>query len=156
MKYILFLILFLFFPPIVFCQKNYIVVSKKNYTLCVKNEAGDTLSIYKCGIGKNLGNKEKPGDYKTPEGLFDIVSVEKSKGWIHDFKDGKGMRNGAYGPWFIRLSVPHFRGIGIHGTCFPESIGTRCTEGCVRLTNEDVERLKQQVFIGMKCLIEMD
>ena len=45
------------------------------------------------------------------------------------------------------------KGIGIHGTHDPESIGTMVTQGCVRLWNEDLEELKGRVFIGMKVII---
>ena len=60
---------------------------------------------------------------------------------------------GAYGPHFIRLEVPGHKGIGIHGTHKPESIGTRDTEGCVRLNNNDIEELINYVSIGMVVVI---
>lgn len=43
-----------------------------------------------------------------------ICSIENSSRWKHDFKDGKGLRKGAYGPYFFRLKVPKFNSIGIH------------------------------------------
>lgn len=107
-------------------------------------------------MGKNYGNKTKAGDKKTPEGTFTICSIENSSCWKHDFKDGKGLRKGAYGPYFFRLKVPKFNSIGIHGTCLPESIGTRSSEGCIRLNNSDLQKLKAFVFVGMKCIIKND
>ena len=134
---------------------RYIVVSKQRLVLSVV-EGSDTVFQAPVGCGKNMGNKQKRGDNRTPEGTFHVKSIEKASHWTHDFSDGAGQRKGAYGDWFIRLDVPHFNSIGIHGTCFPESIGTRCSEGCIRLRNEDLNRLKALVFVGMKCIVEPD
>lgn len=98
----------------------------------------------------------KTGDMKTPEGDFTICSIENSCQWKHDFKDGKGVRKGAYGPFFFRLKVPKFKSIGIHGTCKPETIGTRDSEGCVRLHNEDLQRLRDLIHLGMSVTISKD
>ncbi|MFG0316177.1 MAG: L,D-transpeptidase family protein [Planctomycetota bacterium JB042] len=43
---------------------------------------------------------------------------------------------------------PH-RGLGIHGTNEPESIGTAASLGCIRLRNADVEALAELVAEGM-------
>lgn len=53
----------------------------------------------------------------------------------------------------MRLEVPGHKGIGIHGTHKPESIGTRDTEGCIRLRNEDIADLKTKVNIGMVVIV---
>ncbi len=63
---------------------------------------------------------------------------------------------GAYGPWLIRLKVPGFTDIGIHGTCFPNSIGTRCSEGCNRIHNTDPTKLKSYIHVGTMCTILPD
>lgn len=136
-------------------EHSHIVVSKKKCILYVINSQ-DTIVVFRCGVGKNFGNKTKKSDYKTPEGTFRIVAIEKASDWTHDFGDGYGKRKGAYGSWFIRLQVPKFKGIGIHGTCFPESIGTRCSEGCIRLSNEELLKLVKYVFVGMQVIIEPD
>ena len=54
--------------------------------------------------------------------------------WTHDFGDGKGEIEGAYGPYFISLDTSNLSGgawdgIGIHGTHNPASIGTCASEG---------------------------
>ncbi|MGI6219275.1 MAG: L,D-transpeptidase [Bacteroidaceae bacterium] len=136
--------------------QNRIAVSKQKRELYVLNSKNDTLCIMQCGIGLNKGNKTRSGDKRTPEGTFTISKIQDSKLWTHDFKDGYGPRKGAYGPWFIRLHVPRFSGIGIHGTCFPNSIGTRCSDGCIRLRNEDVSRLLHYIKAGDKVTIAAD
>ena len=111
-----------------------------------------TISTVACG--RALGNKEKPGDMKTPEGLFSVQQIQDASAWTHDFGDGKGEIRGAYGSHFIRLKTPGHRGIGIHGTHDPASIGTRATEGCVRLNNSDLlELVKKYVYVGMPVVI---
>ena len=90
---------------------------------------------------------------RTPEGIFYVSEIENATTWGHDFKDGKGRIEGAYGPWFIRLEVPGHKGIGIHGTHKPESIGTRDTEGCVRLQNADIDDLRKRVHVGMVVVV---
>lgn len=91
---------------------------------------------------------------KTPEGLFSVQQIQDASAWTHDFGDGKGEIRGAYGSHFIRLKTPGHRGIGIHGTHDPASIGTRATEGCVRLNNSDLlELVKKYVYVGMPVVI---
>ncbi len=115
---------------------------------------GETLAeTYPVAIGKNEGDKQAVGDFRTPEGEFSVVSIEDSRKWTHDFGDGKGMVKGAYGPWFIRLATPGWQGIGIHGTHDPGSIGTAATEGCVRLKNSDLIRLVARISAGTPVTI---
>ncbi len=132
---------------------RFIIVDKETMTLSLYNYEGDTLQCYGISCGKNYGNKEKIGDLKTPEGIFRIISIEDASTWKHDFKDGKGKIEGAYGPWFFRLYVPGHKGIGIHGTHKPESIGTRDTEGCIRLENADIDDLRKRVNVGMVVVV---
>ena len=51
------------------------------------------------------------------------------------------------------MEIPGHKGIGIHGTHKPESIGTRDTEGCIRLKNEDIDDLRKKVNIGMVVIV---
>ena len=78
--------------------QRYIFVSKTELKLSVV-ENSDTIFQCPIAVGKNYGNKSKIGDMKTPEGIFSIGSIENSTKWKHDFKDGKGVRKGAYGPF---------------------------------------------------------
>jgi lipoprotein-anchoring transpeptidase ErfK/SrfK len=41
----------------------------------------------------------------------------------------------------------------IHGTNMPETIGTRVSSGCLRLTNEDVKDLYSRVSVGTKVIV---
>jgi len=41
----------------------------------------------------------------------------------------------------------------IHGTNAPETIGTRVSSGCIRLTNGDVADLYSRVNVGTKVIV---
>lgn len=126
----------------------FVVIKKSKHELVVINEL-DTLFFAPIACGKNIGQKKEKGDYKTPEGHFKVKEINNSSSWKHDFKDGLGLIKNAYGPYFIRLDIPRFKGIGIHGTHDESSIGSNCTEGCIRLRNEDLCLLMNHIYIGM-------
>ncbi len=129
-----------------------LVVTKSAFTLEVFQ--GDRLlETFRVAVGKNPGDKRAVGDNRTPEGEFTVSSIEDSRGWTHDFRDGEGPTKGAYGPWFIRLATPGWKGIGIHGTHDPSSVGKAVTEGCVRLRNSDLVRLAARIGIGTPVTI---
>ncbi|MCR5351818.1 MAG: L,D-transpeptidase [Bacteroidales bacterium] len=134
----------------------FVVVDKQALKLTLVDPQGEPIREYGISIAVNYGPKKVRGDHKTPEGTFKINQLLNAKGLSHDFKDGKGPIPDAYGPWFLRLDVPGFWDIGIHGTPFPESIGTRATEGCVRLRNEDILDLKSRVKVGTVVIILPD
>lgn len=133
---------------------HHIVISKENMTLNLYDSKNALIFSFPVALGKNYGNKVEPGDMRTPEGEFTVQQIQDASDWGHDFKDGKGFIPNCYGNWFIRLKTPPHSGIGIHGTHDPNSIGTRATEGCIRLNNADLDKLKPLVKIGMKVTIE--
>ncbi|MDE6101089.1 MAG: L,D-transpeptidase [Paramuribaculum sp.] len=141
--------LLLTFATIALCcgflsAQNRIIISKKDFKLYVFNQNDSVIFVTDVCLGENIGNKTRNGDHKTPEGKFTIMSIENSSAW----KDFDGKFRASYGPWFMRLKMPRFRSIGIHGTNEPESIGTRASMGCVRLHNEELVRLKELVRVG--------
>ena len=122
-------------------------------------EQDSLVDSFEIACGKYKGNKLQKGDCKTPEGEFTICKIHDSSAWKHDFKDGEGLIDGAYGPFFFRLqgdSLEADVGIGIHGTHLPQSIGSRSTEGCIRLKNEDIIKLYGYVYVGMRVIILPD
>ena len=131
---------------------TFVVIDKSDYTMEVFND-GEPIKEYHIAVGKNLGDKQRVGDMRTPEGDFPVVQIQDSSSWTYDFRDGKGPIRGAYGPYFIRLGTPGWTGIGIHGTHAPDSIGTNVTEGCIRLNNNDLAELRRIVKIGDRVVI---
>jgi lipoprotein-anchoring transpeptidase ErfK/SrfK len=134
-------------------ETMWIRIVKSRHTMYVY-DGGALLRSYPIAVGENTGDKQKVGDRRTPEGTFTVQQMQKADYWVHDFGDGKGPIEGAYGPWFIRLRAGPWKGIGIHGTHDPSSIGKNVTEGCIRLTNEDLRELKPKITLGMKVVIE--
>lgn len=136
----------------VFAQDSFIIISKQDMKLRRYDFNGNVLDEYPIACGRNYGNKKRRGDNKTPEGVFTVQQIQNASAWTHDFGDGKGQIKNAYGQYFIRLKTG-FQGIGIHGTHAPESVGTRATEGCIRLRNEDLLNLVKNVKIAMVVII---
>ena len=152
----LLILIFAIFIASTIVAENRIVVSKKEMTLTVYNDSNSILLKTKISCGKNFGNKTRRGDNKTPEGTFKINMIQPSSQWTWDFKDGKGKIKGAYGPYFLRLKTPITTMIGIHGTCYPELIGTRTSSGCVRIHNDEMLKLVKLVKVGTNVTIEKD
>ncbi len=164
--------------------KYLICIHKLSYKLDLYEKGSENpIRSFPIAVAKNTGDKQRPGDNKTPTSWGNIVAIPAEyKGadvgvkssdvpfrveeiceasyWTHDFNDGKGIIEGAYGPWFISLDTG-WEGIGIHGTHDPNSIGTNASEGCIRLLNKDIIELKEIIStdnggIGTKVIITED
>ena len=153
-----------FYSEVVNKKNCFIVISKPEYRLYVCEVVnGDTLKRvhYPVCVGKNKGQKQKPGDMKTPEctakNPFSITEIVDASKWAHDFGDGRGSIL-SYGNWFMRLKTPGHTGIGIHGSTNNESsVPGRGSEGCIRLRNDDLDELKAKyAFVGMRVVILAD
>lgn len=135
-----------------------ILIKKSEFRLYLLAD-GDVVNSWPIALGKNEGQKRVSGDMKTPNGSFPIDEVLDSSYWTHDFHDGKSEIEGAYGPYFISLDTSALSGgawdgIGIHGTHDPASIGTHASEGCIRMHNNDLLTLKNQISVGTQVTIE--
>lgn len=131
----------------------FVVIDKGKMQLTVHGLDGEVKAQWPIACGKGLGDKQVEGDNCTPEGVFRISDIQNSSNWKHDFGDGRGDIGGAYGPYFLRLSTGRHKGIGIHGTHDPGSMGKRATEGCIRLKNEDIEQLKSMAYCGLTVIV---
>ena len=127
-------------------RKPRIIVRKSDRELSVVT--GSETLTFPVAIGANPDGADKRavGDCRTPEGVFDVVSIEDSSDW-----EREGRR--PYGPLFIRLRCPPWEGIGIHGTDEPETVGTCASLGCVRMRNEDLLAVAELVTVG--CEVEI-
>lgn len=131
----------------------WMLIRKGHFDLSTWNGA-EMTALYPVAVGENPGDKERVGDRKTPEGIFSVERIHDSRTWVHDFGDGKGPVEGAYGPFFIRLDTGGWKGIGIHGTHDPSSLGTMTTEGCIRMNNEALLEIVEKVVPGAVVIIE--
>jgi len=130
-----------------------IIISKQEMRLSIYDYKGEEIYKFPIACGLNFGDKKEQGDMKTPEGVFRVSEIQKAGNWTHNFKDGNGEIVGAFGPYFIRLNVPGYSGIGIHGTHNPDSLEKRVTEGCIRLKNEDLLKVVPMIHPGTVVII---
>lgn len=134
-------------------SENFLIVSKSEKKIYLYEDF-KKVSSYLVTIGKTPGNKRKSGDSRTPEGIFIVKSIDNSSNWDYDFpNDTLDPIKGAYGPWFIRLEVPGFNGIGIHGFIHDDALGERASHGCVRLNNEELIEIANFAKPGMPVMI---
>ncbi len=134
-----------------FIANEYVIgIDKTKQKLIIYKKSENEWTIeteYNTSTGMNLGNKEKKGDHKTPEGLFFIKSIERSGHWLYENKL-------AYGPWFMRLSS-NWGDIGIHGTNEPEELGKAVSHGCIRIASKNISEIKENYAKkGMYVLID--
>jgi L,D-transpeptidase ErfK/SrfK len=81
----------------------------------------------------------------SPIGAFTIVNRISHPTY---YRPGKVIPPGANTPLGTRWLGLSQKGYGIHGTDKPRSIGQARSRGCIRLRNEDVERLFEHVRAG--------
>lgn len=106
-----------------------IVVDKSQNILLLKS-AEEVIKTYIVSTGANNS---------TPVGTFKIVNKLQNPTW---FKAGAvvpaGSPENILGSRWLGLDVTRY---GIHGTTEPQSLGKQATQGCVRMSNTDVEEL---------------
>ena len=91
-------------------------------------------------------------DSPTPVDTFVLHSKQLNPDWTHP-QTGKKIpwsnkkENELGDAWIAIVSdmYPKGAGFGIHGTNKPETVGTRCSRGCVRLRNEHAVELVRWV-----------
>ncbi len=112
-------------------------VSKQHFLLILYRN-NEIYRVYTVGIGR---------DNRTPAGTFLITGILAEPAWTPPGKSIPfGDPENVLGTRWLRLTPtgttdPTLQGYGIHGTWQPDSVGTSCSAGCVRMRNEEVEEL---------------
>jgi lipoprotein-anchoring transpeptidase ErfK/SrfK len=91
-----------------------------------------------------IGDWKVKGVAKWPRFRYDEKMLKHGERSGHFFMLPPGPRN-PVGVLWIALNK---KGIGIHGTASPDSIGHSVSHGCIRLANWDVIRLAERVKFG--------
>lgn len=141
-----------------------IVVEKSKYELSLYDDEG-WYATYPVVFGnKDLGDKMKEGDRKTPEGSFTIVSKRVHEKWdrflMLDYPTKESIEkfNARKQKGLIPKSAGIGGGIGIHGTWPKEDYAIdrydNWTQGCISMKNPDVEELYRLIPIGTKVVIK--
>ncbi len=124
-----------------------IEVYKSSYFLVVYLQNGLYYQSHEVGLGKSD---------KTPVGTFSIKTKEKEPVWWGTDEQGRKIRVPYGDPRNVlgtRWMGFNHDGIGIHGTAEPDSIGKSRSNGCVRMRNEDVEKLYEIAEYGTQVTI---
>jgi lipoprotein-anchoring transpeptidase ErfK/SrfK len=118
-----------------------ILVNKSQNVLLLKNDE-EIIKTYIVSTGKNNC---------TPVGTFKIVNKLTNPTW---FKAGAVVApQSAENVLGTRWMGFDLAGYGIHGTVEPKELGKQVTQGCVRLSNTDVEELYSIVPVGTEVTI---
>ncbi len=113
----------------------FILVDQQRMTLSWYLD-GKFIKRYRCATGA--------AGSETPVGHYEVFKMDVEPNWT-DPKTGKVYKYGepghAIGSRWLALRGGSKSGLGIHGTIDPDSIGSKASNGCIRLLNQDVEEL---------------
>ena len=109
---------------------------------------GQVIASYPVAIGRE--------GWETPTGKFKVMQAIKNPTWRHPFTDAivPPGKDNPLGDRWIGFWTDGTNSIGFHGTPHPELIGQAVSHGCVRMTNEDVSTLFEQVEVGMMVIVK--
>lgn len=118
-----------------------ILVDKSQNIMLLKSDE-EVVKTYIVSTGK---------DNCTPVGVFKIVNKLVNPTW---FKAGAvvpaGSSENVLGTRWMGFDLA---GYGIHGTTEPKELGKQVTQGCVRLSNSDVEELYNIIPTGTEVMV---
>jgi lipoprotein-anchoring transpeptidase ErfK/SrfK len=123
-------------PEVSNLPRRRVVVSIPDRKLAVIEN--DVVTVFPVAVGKPTT--------PSPTGTFTIVNRVSNPTYYAG--KGKTVAPGAKNPVGTRWIGLSQKGYGIHGTDQPKSIGFAKSHGCIRLRNEDVERLFERVRTG--------
>jgi murein L,D-transpeptidase YafK len=136
-------------------QKYALVVDTSKSTLYVfenRNGAAHYLADYYISSGKNGIDKLREGDKKTPLGVYHVTSSMPREKLADLYGSGAFPIN--YPNEWDRREGRKGSGIWLHGT--PSDTFSRppqASDGCVVLTNRDLDAIRQRVQVGITPVI---
>ena len=116
-------------------QRRLVVSIPDRKLALIENDA--VVTVYPVAVGA--------AHTPSPVGTFTIVNRVTNPTY---YKRGKTVAPSAASPVGTRWIGLSHKGYGIHGTNQPKSIGLAKSHGCIRLSNQDVERLFERVHSG--------
>ncbi|HVY05023.1 MAG TPA: L,D-transpeptidase family protein [Burkholderiales bacterium] len=139
-------------------QKLALVLDSTKSTLFVFENSGKTpryVADYYVTIGKNGLEKFREGDKRTPVGVYHVVS-QLPKDKLTAFY-GSGAYPISYPNEWDQLRGRDGHGIWLHGTPRDTySRPPRASDGCIVLTNQDLETLAAKLQIGSTPIVIAD
>src|SRR5688500_17536159 len=142
-------------PP----EQKYAVIADtgKSRLYIYENAGGHAryLADYYISSGKNGSQKLKEGDKKTPIGVY-FVTANVPREKLTDFYGGKAFPINYPNEWDKRHGRSGY-GIWLHGTPSDTfSRAPRASDGCVVLSNQDLDRLSAKLQVGITPVIISD
>lgn len=114
------------------------------------------------GTGERLAGAGREWEFSTPRGEFQVQLKERDPVWhlpdwvfvergepIPPLDSPKRRAVGQLGAAALYLSPE----IAIHGTDHPEQLGAAVSHGCIRVSNQDVRRLYDELEVGTPVVI---
>lgn len=140
-------------------KKSSLIIVDKYQRQCLVYEKGVFKYLLPIELGSNwLGEKQKAGDKKTPEGVYQIIVKKEGNNTIYhkaflldypntdDLKRFKrNIRDGV-----ITKNSTIGGAIEIHGV---GGKGADWTDGCVALVNQDMDKLYKNMEVGTPVVI---
>jgi hypothetical protein len=114
------------------------------------------------GTGLSLSGAGQEWEFDTPTGIFFVQHKEENPDWLlpdwYFVKEGLPIpAEGAPGrrmPGGLGAAAIYIgHELAIHGTDRPELLGRRVSHGCIRLSNENAQRLFHNVQVGTPVMI---
>ncbi|MFA5286708.1 MAG: L,D-transpeptidase family protein [Candidatus Omnitrophota bacterium] len=118
------------------------VLVDKSQNILILKSGEEIIKTYIVSTGKNNS---------TPVGNFKVTSKLINPTW---YRSGAVVPSGSpenvLGSRWMGIDLPSY---GLHGTTEPQKLGQQVTQGCVRLSNPDVEELYIIIPIGTEVVI---
>lgn len=134
---------FLICPSEAKAQQNSMIIINKKTNQLGFYQNGNLVKVFPVATGRQRSF--------TPEGQFRIINKIVNPPYYKQNIPGGSPRN-PLGPRWLGLSAPGGP-YGIHGNNNPNSIGTYASAGCIRLHNQDILWLYDQVAVGTPVII---
>ncbi len=108
----------------------------------------DRLSAsYPVAIGKE--------GWQTPTGSFKVLQMRKNPVWRHPLTGevvGRSVNNPLGSRWIGFWSDGRSQ-IGFHGTNDDQLVGQAVSHGCLRMENQDIEKIYENVAVGTPVIV---
>ena len=145
-------------------DKPYVIVNTTDNRFELRNSM-DTIRTGVCSTGKDvllIGPKGKKWLFKTPKGMFSVLLKRKDAPWIKpdwayieegvkppSARSEDRIEYGSLGKYQISIGDNYM----LHGRLYKRFLGLPVTHGCVRLGDEDLEVIFNNLEKGSKVFI---
>ncbi len=105
------------------------------------------ITNYPIAVGKK--------GWETPKGDFKVIDMLENPSWEHPWNGtviGPGPENPLGDRW-IGFWTDGKNFIGFHGTPAEQLVGQAVSHGCIRMRNNDVRKLFEQVRVGTPVMV---